>query len=797
MKISLQWLREWVDVPWAAPELGSRLTMAGFELEALAKAAPAFSGVVVGEIVAAERHPQADKLQVCRVAIAGGETLQIVCGAANARAGLKTALARVGAKLPGGLDIKAAKLRGVESFGMLCSSKELGLAETSDGIVELPADLVAGTDLRAALGLDDDLIELAITPNRGDAMSVLGIAREVAALTAQPLRGPSLAPVAAAHEQRHAVQLDAPAACPRFVGRVITGVDNTRSSPWWVRERLRRAGQRSISPVVDVTNLVMLEFGQPMHAYDRALLQGDVRVRLARRGERCTLLDGREVALEDDVLVIADSAGPVGMAGVMGGQRTAVSAGTRDVFLEVAWFAPSAIAGRGRRHGLTTDASQRFERGVDPAHQVRAMERATALLLEIAGGAAGPLVVTEQASALPAAREVSLRRSQIARFLGIELADARVRSLLEALGMRVTDAADGWRVTAPSHRFDIAIERDLIEELARLVGYDQIPEVDASTAQRFQPLPVAAAREQRVLDLLAARGYHEAITFAFVDPALQAQLFPGQPGVALANPIASDLAVMRVSLWPGLLRAVLENQRRQQERIRLFEHGVVFLGEQGRDERDRLAGIVSGPRSSEQWERKRTAGNEAVDFHDVRADLGALFAAMGDAKRISFEAASDAPACLHPGRAARIVVDGHAAGWLGELHPEQVRALDLTYAPVLFELDWVTALRVQPAVYRAVSRQPQVRRDLAVVVDEGVPFSAIHERVTLVASSLLRDIRLFDVYRGPGVEVGTKSVAIGLIFQDDSRTLTDEDADRTVAAICAELAASLKAKIRE
>lgn len=797
MKISLQWLREWVDVPWAAPELGARLTMAGFELESLSKAAPAFSGVVVGEIVAAERHPQADKLQVCRVAVAGGEPLQIVCGAPNARAGLKTALARVGAKLPGGLDIKAAKLRGVESFGMLCSAKELGLAETSDGIVELPADLVAGTDLRAALELDDDIIELAITPNRGDAMSVLGIAREVAALTATPLRGPSLAPVAAAHEQRHAVHLDAPVACPRFVGRVITGVDNTRPSPWWLRERLRRAGQRSISPVVDVTNLVMLELGQPMHAYDRALLQGDIHVRLAAAGEHCTLLDGRDVALEDDVLVIADSAGAVGMAGVMGGQRTAVSAGTRDVFLEVAWFAPGAIAGRGRRHGLTTDASQRFERGVDPAHQVRAMERATALLLEIAGGAAGPLVVAERANALPAAREVGLRRSQIGRFLGIELPDARVRSLLQALGMQVADTADGWRVTAPSHRFDIAIERDLIEELARLVGYEQIPEVDASTAQRFQPLPVAVAREQRVLDLLAARGYQEAITFAFVDPALQAQLLPGLPGIALANPIASDLAVMRVSLWPGLLRVVIENQRRQQERIRLFEHGVVFLGEQGRDERDRLAGVVSGPRSSEQWERKRTVGDEAVDFHDVRADLEALFAVVGDAARLKLEAVTDTPACLHPGRAAQIVVDGHAAGWVGELHPEQVRALDLTYAPVLFELDWQVALRVQPSAYRAVSRQPQVRRDLAVVVDESVPFSAIHERVTLSGSSLLRELRLFDVYRGPGVEIGTKSIAIGLIFQDDSRTLTVEDADRLVAAICADLAASLKAKIRE
>ena len=796
MKISLQWLREWADVPWAPAQLGARLTMAGFELESLGVAAPPFSGVVVAEIVEAQRHPQADKLQVCKVA-AGGELLQIVCGAANARAGLKTALARVGAKLPGGLDIKAAKLRGVESFGMLCSAKELGLADTSDGIVELPADLAVGADLRAALHLDDALVELAVTPNRGDAMSVLGIAREVAALTGKPLCGPKLAPVAAQSQLRHAVRLEAPAACPRFVGRVVTGVDNSKASPWWVRERLRRAGQRSISPVVDVTNLVMLELGQPMHAYDRATLQGDVRVRLARAGEACTLLDGREAKLEPDVLVIADDGGAIAMAGVMGGQRTAVSAGTRDVFLEVAWFAPAAIAGRGRRHGLTTDASQRFERGVDPAHQVRAIERATQLLLDIAGGTPGPVVVAEDAAALPQPRRVTLRRSQIQRFLGIELPPARVRALLEALGMSVADSAEGWQVTAPSHRFDIAIERDLIEEIARLVGYDQIPEVDAPQAQRFRAMPVAEAREQRVLDVLAARGYQEAIHFSFVDPALQRELFPGTAGVALANPIASDLAVMRVSLWPGLLRSVQENQRRQLDRIRLFEHGVVFLGGRGELEVDRLAGVIGGARLPEQWERKRVAGDEAADFFDLRADLEALFALTGELDSFQFVAAADAPACLHPGRAARISRRGESVGWIGELHPAQVKSLDLTYAPVLFELDWASALEIRPPAYKAVSRQPQVRRDLALVVDESVPFSAIHERVTLSASSLLRELRLFDVYRGPGVETGRKSIAIGLIFQDDSRTLTDEDADRTVAAVCADLAASLKAKIRE
>lgn len=793
MKISLQWLREWVDVPWQAAELGARLTMAGFELEALTAAAPPFRGVVVGEIVAAERHPQADKLQVCRVAIGGVETLQIVCGAPNARIGLKSALARVGAQLPGDLTIKLAKLRGVESFGMLCSARELGLAESSEGILELPSELPTGADLRAALQLDDAILDIAVTPNRGDAMSIIGIAREVAALSGAALRGPALLPVPPARDLRHEVLLDAPDACPRFVGRVITGVDNTRPSPWWLRERLRRSGQRSISPVVDVTNLVMLELGQPMHAYDRAQLSGDIHVRHAAPGEHCTLLDGREVTLERDVLVIADAAGPLAMAGIMGGQRAAVSAATRELFLEVAWFAPGAIAGRGRRHGLTTEAGQRFERGVDPANQVRAIERATELLLAIAGGEAGPVVVTERAESLPRARRVMLRRSQLHRFLGIDLERGRVRGMLESLGMAVTDRGEDWEVLAPGYRFDIALERDLIEEIARLVGYDEIPEVDALQAQRFRPMPESEPREQRVLDALAARGYHEAIHFAFVDREFQAQLLPGQRALALANPIASDLAVMRVSLWPGLLRSVLENQHRQQERVRLFERGVVFLGAAGEQERDHLAGVVAGPRLPEQW----GVAPENADYYDARSDLEALFSLTGDPNSFQFIAAPDGPECLHPGRRARIARGGEQVGWVGELHPELVRRLDLTYVPILWEIDWRLALRVQPRPYVAVSRQPRVRRDLAIVVDESVSFGAIHERVTLSGSSLLRDLRLFDVYRGGAVEKGRKSVAIGLIFQDDSRTLTDEDADRLVAAICADLAASLGAKIRE
>lgn len=793
MKLPLSWLAEWVDAGADARTIGSRLTLAGFELEGVSTAAPPFTGVVTAEILSAARHPEADKLQVCSVAYGAEAPVQIVCGAANARAGLRVALATIGAVLPGDLRIKRAKLRGVESFGMLCSAKELGLAETSEGILELPGDAPVGRDLREWLALDDEIIELNITPNRGDAMSVRGVAREVAAVFGGDRRitGPSLASVPPAIDERRAVHLDWPQGAPRFAGRVIRGVDNTRASPLWLRERLRRAGQRSISPVVDVTNYVLLELGQPMHAYDLAKVQGDVRARAAREGESLTLLDGNTIALAADQLVIADDGGAVGLAGIMGGERTAVSTATVDVFLESAWFSPQAIAGRGRRHGLHTDASQRFERGVDPAGQVEAIERATALLTLIAGGRPGPTQVIERTEFLPVRAPVRLRRTRLSRLLGQTPADAAVEGHLRALGMAVQPVADGWEATPPAHRFDITIEADLIEEVARLQGFDAIAEAPLRAAQRIAACASSEPDEARALELLAARGYHEAINFSFVDAALQQQLFPGVRAVALANPIASDLAVMRVSLWPGLLRALRENQRRQQDRVRLVEHGSVFLIEAAATrEVDMLAGVASGARMPEQW----GSAKAAVDFHDVKGDIEALVATTGEGARIAFEAG--ASACLHPGRSAGIVRDGRRVGSLGELHPELVRALDLTYAPVLFELEF-SALAAGMPRFREVSRFPQVRRDLAIVVDETTPFSAIHERVTLAGSSLLRDLLVFDEYRGAGVESGRKSVALGLIFQDNSRTLTDEDADRMVAAIVADLSGTLNAKIRE
>jgi phenylalanyl-tRNA synthetase beta chain len=561
-----------------------------------------------------------------------------------------------------------------------------------------------------------------------------------------------------------------------------------------MRERLRRAGLRSISPVVDVTNYVMLELGQPLHAYDLGKLRGGINVRLARAGEGLALLDGKLIQTDSDVLLITDSEGPVGLAGIMGGERTAVSPETTDVFLESAYFTSEAVLGRARRFGLITDAGQRFERGVDPTQQARAIERAVALLVPIAGGTAGPVEVTESVAHLPQRAAVPLRRRQLARLLGVSLPPERVVAALVGLEMQVTGTADGWRVTPPAYRFDITIEADLIEEVARIVGFDVIPETDAQGPQRFRRLPGDRPAEAPLLQALAARGYEEAITYAFVDPALQGQLFPDRPALALTNPIASDLSVMRVSLWPGLLRAALENQRRQQDRIRLVEHGRRFEAHgRGTLEIETLAGLAWGGRLPEQWGVPKEARGE-TDFYDVKSDLAALLAATGEQESFTFAAAA-LPA-LHPGRSARVLRRDQPVGWLGELHPTLVKQLDFTYPPVLFELDF-DALAVQRAAYREISRFPAVRRDLAVVVDESVTLSSLAERVTLSASSLLRDLRVFDVYRGPGLDKGRKSVALGLIFQDISRTLTDEDVERLMASVKTDLRESLKARIRE
>jgi len=793
MRISVNWLNDWLGKPAEGRDLATRLTMAGLEVEAVEPAAPPLTGIVVGEIVEREKHPDADSLSVCKVNAGSGDLLQIVCGAPNARVGLKAPLATLGTTMPGGMAIKKAKLRGVESCGMLCSARELGLAEDASGLMELPAELAVGRPITEALALDDTLIEINLTPNRGDCMGVLGVAREAAVLTGATLAGPELRAVPAKSAERFPVELAPGAGCARFAARVIRGVRPDAKAPMWMRERLRRAGLRPISAVVDVTNYVMLELGQPMHAYDLRELQGGIVVRRARVGEVLRLLDGRDITLDESVLVIADHAKPLGLAGVMGGDHSGIGNDTTDVLLEVAFFHPSAIAGRGRRYGLVTDASQRFERGVDPTLQERAIERATELLLACAGGTPGPTEVTELADELPRRAAVSFRPSRARRVIGADIDDAAIERILRQLGMQVVEhGGAAWRVTPPAWRFDIAIEEDLIEEVARIHGFDHIPETDPAT-----PLAIPAMRETRVspemvADLMVQRGYFEAITYSFVDPDLQAVLCPGEPALRLANPISADLAEMRVSLWPGLVRALMENQRRQQARVRLFELGRKFRLDSGTlNEIPVMAGIAAGLAHAEQW---GTPAAE-VDFFDVRADLEATFRATGAIGAFGFTPGLH-PA-LHPGQTARILRDGRPVGWVGRLHPEVVRRLELTYSAIVFEVETESGLEAVVPSFTEISRFPAVRRDLAMLVAEPVPVQALLDTVRQSAGALLTGLVVFDIYRGKGIADGFKSVAIGLNLQDISRTLTDEETDAVVAQVVKDLEREHSATIRD
>jgi phenylalanyl-tRNA synthetase beta chain len=791
MRISVRWLSEWLGSTPEPRELAARLTMAGLEVEAIEPAAPPLPGIVVGEIVEREKHPNADTLSVCQVS-AGGELLQIVCGAANARAGLKAPLATLGAKLPGGMEIRKAKLRGVESHGMLCSARELGLAEDATGLMELPADLAVGLALSDALELDDTVLEINLTPNRGDCLSHLGVAREAAALTDAKLSGPELREVPARINDVFPVELVPGAGCARFAARVIRGVRPDAEAPLWMRERLRRAGLRPISAIVDVTNYVMLELGQPMHAYDLRELEGGIVVRRARAGETLRLLDGREVTLDETVMVIADHVKPLALAGVMGGDHSGIDAGTTDVLLEVAFFRPDAIAGRGRRYGLVTDASQRFERGVDPTLQERAIERATELLLACAGGAAGPVVVSELPAEIPMRNAVDFRPSRARSVIGAMISDVEMQGILERLGMRIDTATPTWRVVTPSWRFDIAIEEDLIEEVARMYGFDRIPETDPATVVAIPALSETKLSPDSVADLLIQRGYFEAITYSFVDPALQALLCPGEPALRLANPISADLAEMRVSLWPGLVRALIENQRRQQPRVRLFEVGRKFrLDGAALEEIPVVAGLAAGPALPEQW----GAQTSAVDFFDVKADVEALLRATGAARDFRFVPAEH-PA-LHPGQSARIVRDGRPVGWIGRLHPEIERRLELTYSGLVFEVETESGLQARVPRLAEISRFPAVRRDLAIVVPESVPVQGLLDTIRTGAKDLLTGLVVFDIYRGRGIEEGFKSVAIGLNLQDISRTLTDEETDAVVAQVVAGLEREHRATIRD
>jgi phenylalanyl-tRNA synthetase beta chain len=796
MKVTYRWLKEFTPISAPPEQLAAQLTMAGLEVESLESVAPPFSGVVVGEVLEAGRHPDAEKLSLCQVTTDGKNRLQIVCGAKNVRAGLKVAVAMVGAELPNDVRIKRATLRGQESNGMLCSARELGLGDDHDGIMELADSLPLNQNLRDALDLDDWVLDVNATPNRGDCMSVFGVARDYSAARERRYIQYQVAPIAQALDAVFPVSLESPA-CPVFASRVVRGVRPNARSPEWLRERLRRVGINSISAVVDVTNYVMTELGQPMHAYDMAKLTRGISVRAAMPQERITLLDDKEYELDPEFLVIADASGAIGLAGIMGGRRTAISDATTEVLLESAHFTPDAVAGRARRLGLFTDAAQRFERGVDPTLAAIAIERATALLMACAGGVPGPVQVTRGATGGQRDQPwVPLRRDRVTRLLGAPVPDEDVRSVLGAISEAVETTVDGWRVRKPPHRFDFRIEADLIEEVARLRGFDSIAEIHAIAQQIPGAATEARVSNDRLLTAMADRGYREIISYAFVDPLLQQQLFPDTPSLKLANPLSADLSEMRVSLWPGLVNACRENLRRQQTRVRLFEIGDKFNvahdpHSHELHEVETLAGIATGTRWPQQWGSQ----NEPVDFYDVKADVLEVLTLTGDAASVRFEA--DSLPVLRPGRAARIYRGANAIGWMGEIHPQVVKALNLPTTAFLFELDIRSAFIAKPLQYHKISKFPSVRRDLAIVVDESVPLAVLQENVTVSASGLLSELRVFDVYRGPGIETGRKSVALGLILQDSSRTLTDVDADAVVAAVATRLRDVLSATIRD
>ncbi len=792
MKFSEAWLREWVDPQVGSAELAEQLTMAGLEVDSVAPAAPEFSGLVVGEVLSVEPHPDADKLRVCRVEVGRDAPLDIVCGAPNVAVGMRVPTALVGAQLPGGFKIKKAKLRGVPSFGMLCSAAELGLAETSEGLMPLPADAPVGEDIRTYLSLDDRLIDVDLTPDRGDCLSIAGVAREVGVINRLAVQVPAMEPVPAALDDRHQVRLEAGAACPRYACRVVRGIDPMAETPLWMRERLRRGGIRSLGPVVDVTNYVLLELGQPMHGFDLGKLCGPIQVRLARAGERLELLDGQELELSTGSLLIADDSGPLALAGIMGGAASGVTEETRDILLESAFFAPMAITGKARSYGLHTDSSHRFERGVDPRLQVQAMERATALLLEIAGGQAGPAVEVSSAVDLPQPPWIRLRRERVGRLLGVEIGDAEVVDILQRLQMQVEPDGEGWRVQPPSCRFDIAIEADLIEELGRIYGYTRIPTNQAPSSMLMHAPPEAAYDPNRARQALVERGYQEAITYSFVSPELQQLVDPDLEGIRLANPIAADMSVMRTSLWPGLLQAAKYNLARQQPRVRLFEVGLRFR-RAGEDlEQDNmLAALATGEVAPEQWGQ----AGRPVDFFDLKGDLEAVLALTGRAGDFEFVAAPH-PA-LHPGQSARIELDGRAIGWIGLLHPELERRLDLAGNSYLFEIDLDRLGLGRLPAFEPLSKFPAIRRDIALVVDRGVSYAQVRQRVLAAAPEILKDIRLFDVYTGENIEPGVKSLALGLILQASSHTLTDQEVDAAMQQVITTLERELGAQLRD
>lgn len=791
MKLSEQWLREWVSPKLDTDGLAERLTMAGLEVSGKLPVAANFDRVVVGDIVAVEPHPAAERLRRCQVRIAKSKTIALVSGAPNVATGVKVAVALPGANLPGGSKIEITEIRGETSEGMLCSAADLGWEDESTGILVLDKAAKVGASLATQCALPDSVLEIDLTPNRGDCLSIAGIAREVAAITGARLRSSKIRDVPARSRRSLPVRLGAPNDCPHYAGRVLEGINPRAITPLWMKLRLHRSGVRSIHPVVDVTNYVMLELGQPMHAFDLNKLQGSIRVRHALHGEQLILLGGTEVALEAGTLLIADEARPLALAGIMGGADSAVGADTVDLFLESAYFNPNVIAQRARKMGLQTESSQRFERGVDPTLQRRALQRATALLCDVVGGRPGPVMEQTARRHVKRPKPIRLRASRVTRILGTSIARSAAETTFKRLGMRIRRTAQDWNVVPPSHRFDVTREIDLIEELARVHGYDKIPEHVAPLPPPRDFYSETRVSKSRMRQLLVDRGYQEIISYSFVDPAHQGLLDPESSPIKLSNPISAEMGVMRSNLWPGLVQAIGYNLNRQQNRMRFFEIGRRFRAKGGSLGQDKmLAGAACGPAFASQW----GIAPRPVDFYDVKGDIEALMALTGRALELRFRQTRH-PA-LHPGQSATINLGSEPIGWIGALHPEARSRLDIGVPLYVFEIQLTAISTSIRANFSEISKFPSIRRDLAVIVSETTAAQQVLDRITEVAGNLLVNLELFDEYRGEGIDSGRKSLALGLTLQDSSRTLKEVEAERVVSEVLAVLQSELGAELR-
>lgn len=793
MKFSEHWLKQMVNTKLSAKKIAETLTFAGLEVESLEYIKPKkIKKIVVGKIVDITAHPNADRLRICKVDVGKNKPLQIVCGASNAEKGLKVPTALVGATIANEQTIEKSQLRGVDSFGMLCSAAELGIENSAEGLLVLDKQAKIGADIIDTLHLDDYVIEVDLTPNRGDCLSVLGIAREISALTGAKLKQKIISKVRTASKKKISVSVSASKQCPRYVGRVIENINSSASTPVWMQERLRRSGLRSLGPVVDVTNYVMLEMGQPMHGFDLDEIKGGIKVLRSKDKQKLKLLDDLTVTIPPDTLVIADKNGPLAIAGIMGGSASAVTNDTKNIFLESAFFAPDAIAGKARTLAKHTDSSHRFERGVDPCLQRKAIERATELLVSIVGGKPGPVVEKVAKNHLPKSPRLNLKQEKLESVLGIKIPVANVTKIFKSLGMKVTSGKSAWSVSAPSYRFDVKHDVDLIEEVIRVYGYHNIPEVPFAIPAKAETITENKVNSRQLTDLLVGRGYQEVVTYSFIDQNIQNLFSPEVKALPLVNPISDSLAVMRTSLWPGLITSIIYNQNRQQTRLRFFETGHCFFhkGAKKYQEKNLIAGAITGLAMPVQW----GAEGRQTDFFDMKGDLEALLGITGETSSYDYESAIH-PA-LHPGKTAKISKNGKNIGWIGELHPNIAAKLDLETTIILFEIDISAVLRRNDIKYRQISKFPSIRRDISILVDEQLEVKKVFEVINQAGGNWLLNLELFDVYRGEGIDSGRKSLSLGLTLQESSRTLKEEEVETVMAQVVAALEAELGAKLR-